>query len=136
MKQFIKKTTLLTMYSLISFNNVFTFANGQIESNSTSKRDNLAKEVKFNKNESILEDKFNNDFENFQSFENSRKPRNQFFNLFGIGGFSDQRLKDSSFKLWKTFKKEMSNQIGNERLNGSDINNTFNDSLKTIENYK
>ena len=132
MKQFIKKTILLTIYPLISFSNVITFANGQIEYNSKSKRDNLTKEVKFNKNVSNLEDKFNNDFENFQSFENSRKPRNQFFNLFGIGGFSDQRLKDSSFKLWDTFEKELSNQIGNLRLSGSDINNTFNGSLKTL----
>ena len=30
--------------------------------------------------------------------------------------------------------KEMSNQIGNKKLNGSDINNTYNGSLKTLGN--
>ena len=81
-----------------------------------------------------LEDKIDKNFENFQSFEDSVKPENQFLNLFGINGFADQRLKNSSFKLWDTFEKEMSNQIGNKKLNGSDINNTYNGSLKTLGN--
>ena len=81
-----------------------------------------------------LEDKIDKDFESFQSFEDSVKPENQFLNLFGINGFADQRLKNSSFKLWDTFEKEMSNQIGNEKLRGADINNTYNGSLKTLGN--
>ena len=81
-----------------------------------------------------LQEKIDKNFENFQSFENSVKPSNQFLNLFGVGGFADQRLKNSSFQLWDTFEKEMSNQIGNKKLNGSDINNTYNGSLKTLGN--
>ena len=81
-----------------------------------------------------LEDKIDNNFNNYQSFEDSIKPSNQFLNLFGVGGFSDQRLKDSSFKLWDTFEKEMSNQIGNQKLSGPDIQNTYNGSLKSIGN--
>ena len=81
-----------------------------------------------------LEDKIHKNFEDYQSFEDSIKPSNQFLNLFGVGGFADQRLKKSSFQLWNTFEKEMSNQIGNEKLSGSDINNTYNGSLKTLGN--
>ncbi len=81
-----------------------------------------------------LEDKIEKSFEEFQSFEDSVKPSNQFLNLFGVGGYADQRLKNSSFKLWDTFKEELSNQIGNEKLSGPDINNTYNGSLKTLGN--
>ena len=81
-----------------------------------------------------IKDKMDKNFEDFQSFEDSVKPSNQFLNLFGVGGFADQRLKKSSFQLWDTFEKEMSNQIGNKKLNGSDINNTYNGSLKTLGN--
>ena len=41
--------------------------------------------------------------------------------------YDDEKFKD-------TFEKEMSNQIGNKKLNGSDINNTYNGSLKTLGN--
>ena len=86
------------------------------------------------RNSEVVYDKFDKDFENYQSFEDSVKPSNQFFSLFGLGGFPDQRLKNSSFNLWGTFEKEMSNQIGKKKLNGSDIHNTYNGSLKTLGN--
>ena len=73
-------------------------------------------------------------FEDFQSFEDSVKPSNQFLNLFGVGGFADQRLKNSAFKLWDIFEEEMSNQVGNKKINGTDINNTYDGSLKTLGN--
>ena len=56
-------------------------------------------------------------------------PVNQLKNLFGN---NDRKLKKSVFKLWETYEKEMSNQVGIERLNGPDINNTFNDSFKSL----
>ena len=68
-------------------------------------------------------------FDNFPSFEESIGPSNQFKTLFRN---NDRELKKSVFKLWKAYEKEMSKQIGNERLNGSDINNTFNDSLNSL----
>ena len=127
------KGVLIILFPMTFLINQNTFAENQSEHKSKFKKDTITKEVNFNKeNIPTLENKFNNDFANYQSFEDSTKPNNQFLNLFGIGGFADQRLKESSFKLWDTFEKELSNQIGTLRLSGSDINNTFNGSLKTL----
>ena len=127
------KGVLIILFPMTFLINQNTFAENQSEHKSKFKKDAITKEVNFNEeNISTLENKFNNDFVNYQSFEDSTKPSNQFLNLFGIGGFADQRLKDSSFKIWDTFEKELSNQIGTLRLSGSDINNTFNGSLKTL----
>ena len=127
------KGVLIILFPMTFLINQNTFAENQSEHKSKFKKDAITKEVNFNEeNIPTLENKFNNDFVNYQSFEDSTKPSNQFLNLFGIGGFADQRLKDSSFKLWDTFEKELSNQIGTLRLSGSDINNTFNGSLKTL----
>ena len=127
------KGVLIILFPIIFLIHNNTFAESQSEHKNKFKKDSITKEVNLNKeNRPTLEDEFNNDFANFQSFEDSTKPSNQFLNLFGIGGFADQRLKDSSFKLWDTFEKELSNQIGTLRLSGSDINNTFNGSLKTL----
>ena len=127
------KSALIILCPMIFLSHHNIFAESQSEHKSKFKKDVNTKEVKLNKeNMPTLENKFNNDFANYQSFEKSTKPNNQFLNLFGIGGFADQRLKDSSFKLWDTFEKELSNQIGTLRLSGSDINNTFNGSLKTL----
>ena len=68
-------------------------------------------------------------FDNYPSFEESIKPDKQLQNLL-IN--TDRELKKSVFRLWETYEKEMSKQIGSERLNGSDINNTFNDSLNSL----
>ena len=76
--------------------------------------------------------KFDNNFNDYRSFEEVINPENQFKDLFGIGGFQETRLKRSAFKLWDLYEKESSKQIGNKRLNGSDINNTFNQSLKGL----
>ena len=127
------KGVLIILFPMTFLINQNTFAENQSEYKSKFKKDAITKEVNLNEeNIPTLENKFNNDFANYQSFEDSTKPSNQFLNLFGIGGFADQRLKDSSFKLWDTFEKELSNQIGTLRLSGSDINNTFNGSLKTL----
>ena len=93
------------------------------------KGENLEKKEKVN-----LEIEFEKSFQNYQGFEDSLKSRNQFLNLFGVNGFADKGLKQSSFDLWEAFEKEMSNQIGSKKLNGSDINNTYNGSLKTLGN--
>ena len=75
---------------------------------------------------------FDKSFNDYRSFEEVIKPQNQFIDLFGIDGFQEHRLKRSAFKLWDLYKKESYNQIGNKRLDGSDINNTFNQSLKDL----
>ena len=79
-----------------------------------------------------LETKFTNSFNKYRSYEDVIKPQNQIFDLIGIGGFPDQRLKKSVFLFWETFEKESAKQTGSYRLNGSDINNTFNQSLKEL----
>tara|TARA_A100001035_G_scaffold160178_1_gene126655 strand:- start:53 stop:463 length:411 start_codon:yes stop_codon:yes gene_type:complete len=134
-KILIKNIFLITL-PIITFGSDFAFAhkkfNTKNEANIEVKNQDNKQPIK---QETIsLEDKIDKNFENFQSFEDSVKPENQFLNLFGINGFADQRLKNSSFKLWDTFEKEMSNQIGNKKLRGTDINNTYNGSLNTLGN--
>ena len=68
-------------------------------------------------------------FDNYPSFEESMSPASQFENLFKN---NDRELKKSVFRLWEKYEKEMSKQIGTERLNGPDINNTINDSLNSL----
>ena len=89
-------------------------------------------EVYSSDNNLNLDEKFNISLEEYRSFEEDIKPNNQLSDLLGIGGFPEQRLRKSVFQLWKTFEKESSKQIGNFRLNGQDINNTFNESLKDL----
>tara|TARA_B000000565_G_scaffold137472_1_gene103793 strand:+ start:316 stop:714 length:399 start_codon:yes stop_codon:yes gene_type:complete len=130
-KNLIKNIFLITL-PIITFGSDFAFAHKKFN---TKNEANIEVKNQDIKQETIsLEDKIDKNFENFQSFEDSVKPENQFLNLFGINGFADQRLKNSSFKLWDTFEKEMSNQIGSEKLRGTDINNTYNGSLKTLGN--
>ena len=76
--------------------------------------------------------KFDKSFNDFRSFEEVIIPQNQFKDLFGIGGFQEHRLKRSAFKLWDLYEKESFKQIGNKKLDGPDINNTFNQSLKDL----
>ena len=93
---------------------------------------NIKTSKNINSNDIDLITKFDQSFNNFSSFEEVIKPQNQFKSLFGIGGFQERRLKQSAFKLWDLYENESSKQIGNQRLNGSDINNTFNESLKDL----
>ena len=130
------KNTLILAFSIIAFGHDFSYAHRKFDIKNKPNNEIKSKDSTepLKKTSISLQEKIDKNFENFQSFENSVKPSNQFFNLFGVGGFADQRLKKSSFQLWDTFEKEMSNQIGNKKLNGSDINNTYNGSLKTLEN--
>ena len=78
--------------------------------------------------ENNVDDNLMRNFDNYPSFEESIKPDKQLQNLLTN---TDRELKKSVFRLWETYEKEMSKQIGSERLNGSDINNTFNESLNS-----
>ena len=134
-KSLIKNILILTL-PIMTFGSDFAYSHKKFD---TKNKANIEFQTQDNveplKKTSIsLEDKLEKNFEGYQSFEDSVKPSNQFLNLFGVGGYSDQRLKNSSFKLWDTFEEEMSNQIGNKRLSGPDINNTYNGSLKTLGN--
>ena len=130
------KNTLILAFPIIAFSQDFSYAHRKFDIKNKSNIEIKGKDSTepLKKTSISLQEKIDKNFENFQSFENSVKPSNQFFNLFGVGGFADQRLKKSSFQLWDIFEKEMSNQIGNKKLNGSDINNTYNGSLKTLGN--
>ena len=138
------KILLIIILPVIYFGHSSSYAHKKFEIKSNEKVDNEIVSNKKNKsinkiesdkkNKVSLQNKFDNDFKNYQNFEKSVKPMNQFKSLFGVGGFSDQRLKESSFDLWATYEEEMSKQIGIKKLNGPDINNTFNESLNTLEN--
>ena len=131
------KNTLILAFPIIAFGHNFSYAHRKFDIKNKPNIEEIKSKDStelLKKTNISLQEKFDKNFENFQSFENSVKPSNQFLNLFGVGGFADQRLKDSSFQLWDTFEEEMSNQIGNKKLNGSDINNTYNGSLKTLGN--
>ena len=128
------KNSLILVFSIFWIGYNHTLAHSQFEIKNEEEIDFKNKiETKSRKDNNLsLQEKFEKDFENFQSFEESVKPSNQFLNLFGIGGFADQRLKNSSFNLWDTFEKEMLNQIGKKKISGPDIDNTYNGSLKTL----
>ena len=134
-KTLIKNIILITL-PIITLSSDFAHAHKKfdIDNKKNNEVNNQDNTQSLKKTKISLDEKIDKNFENFQSFEESTKPSNQFSNLFGIGGFADQRLKESSFKLWDTFEKEMSNQIGNKKLRGTDINNTYNGSLKTLGN--
>jgi len=123
------KNFLILFLPLICLSQNSAFAN-ELEKNNKI----LIKDEPLQANPNNIENKFEDAFSDYQSFEDSIKPGHQFLNLLGLGGFSERRLKKSSFNLWDTYKKEMSNQTGNKRLSGTDINNTFNESIKTLGN--
>ena len=132
-KSLIKNILILT-FPIFTFCSEVAYAHRKFDiKNKTIIEINKTENLEASKKTNIsLEEKIEKNFEDYQSFEDSIKPSNQFLNLFGVGGFADQRLKMSSFQLWDTFENEMSNQIGNKKLNGSDIDNTYNGSLKTL----
>ena len=133
-KIFIKNILILT-FPIITFGSDFAFAHRKFdiknkENIETQKiEDNSTDNEIVVSSENNVEDNLMRNFDNYPSFEESIKPDKQLENLL-IN--TDRELKKSVFRLWETYEKEMSKQIGSERLNGSDINNTFNDSLNSL----
>tara|TARA_Y100000991_G_C21922684_1_gene327238 strand:+ start:556 stop:882 length:327 start_codon:yes stop_codon:yes gene_type:complete len=89
-------------------------------------------EVYSSNNSLNLDQNFIDSFDEYRIYKEDIKPKNQLSDIFGIDGFPEQRLRKGVFQLWETYEKESSKQIGNYRLNGQDINNTFNQSLKDL----
>ena len=121
----------------IGYDSVFAHKKFDIKNKSKIESDKLEKNSKTNSfdNDTVVSfennigDNLMKNFDNYPSFEESIKPDNQLQNLLTN---TDRELKKSVFRLWETYEKEMSKQIGGERLNGSDIDNTFNDSLNSL----
>ena len=121
----------------VGYDSVFAHKKFDIKNKSNIESDKLEKNSKTNSfdNDTVVSfennigDNLMKNFDNYPSFEESIKPDKQLENLFKN---TDRELKKSVFRLWETYEKEMSKQIGSERLNGSDINNTFNDSLNSL----
>ena len=137
MYKFLIKNIFIFILPFITFGTDYAYSHKKFDTNNKTKikinnEANIKTSKNINSNKIDLITKFDKSFENFSSFEEVIKPQNQFENLFGVGGFQERRLKQSAFKLWDLYEKESSKQIGNQRLNGSDINNTFNESLKDL----
>ena len=129
------KNIFILVFPIITFGSNFAFAHRKFdiknkENIETEKIENnsVNNEIVVSSSNNI-DDNLMRNFDNYPSFEESIKPDKQLENLL-IN--TDRELKKSVFRLWETYEKEMSKQIGNERLNGSDINNTFNESLNSI----
>ena len=120
---------------LISTLSVFNIPEVFPKENNCGEINNKKNQIYYNdsscKKESLAT-KFINNFNQYRDYEEVIKPENQVSDLFGIDGFPEQRLKRSAFLLWETYKKESAKQIGDYRLNGIDINNTFNQSLNDL----
>ena len=129
------RNILTLTFLIITFGSDFAFAHRKFD---IKNKENIEKE-KIENNSSNneiaassknnVEDNLMRNFDNYPSFEESIKPDKQLQNLLTN---TDRELKKSVFRLWETYEKEMSKQIGSERLNGSDIDNTFNDSLNSL----
>ena len=136
MYKFLVKYIFIFILPIITFGTDYAYSHKKFDTNNTKIQINNEANIKtsknINSNDIDLITKFDQSFNNFSSFEEVIKPQNQFKSLFGIGGFQERRLKQSAFKLWDLYENESSKQIGNQRLNGSDINNTFNESLKDL----
>ena len=137
MYKFLVKYIFIFILPIITFGTDYAYSHKKFDKNNKTKIEinnqaNIKTSKNINSNNIDLITKFDESFNNFSSFEEVIKPQNQFKNLFGIGGFQERRLKQSAFKLWELYENESSKQIGNKRLNGSDINNTFNESLKDL----
>ena len=129
------KNIFILVFPIITFGSNFAFAHRKFdiknkENIETEKIENnsVNNEIVVSSSNNV-DDNLMRNFDNYPSFEESIKPDKQLENLL-IN--TDRELKKSVFRLWETYEKEMSKQIGNERLNGSDINNTFNDSLNSL----
>ena len=135
MYKFLVKNIFIFILPLITFGTDSAYSHKKFDTNNKTKINNEANiktSKNINSNNIDLITKFDESFNNFSSFEEVIKPKNQFKSLFGLGGFQERRLKQSAFKLWDLYENESSKQVGNQRLNGSDINNTFNESLKDL----
>ena len=124
---------IINLYSDIAFAQVkFDIKNKEsieaekIENNSKS---NYAGNELVTSSENNIDENLMRSLNKYPTYEESIGPINQFLNLFRN---NDMQLKKSVFSLWETYEKEMSNQIGRDRLNGKDINNTFNESLNSL----
>jgi len=137
-KSFIKNISIVILL-IINYGSDSVLAEGKfdIKNKSIIEVEKLENDTKINSadNKTVVSSKNNVDenlmrsFDNYPSYEESIGPINQFINLFRN---NDRELKKSVFSLWETYENEMSKQIGRERLNGTDINNTFNDSLNSL----
>ena len=133
-KIFIKNILIFT-FPIITLGSDFAFAHRKfdIKNNKNIETEKIENNSSDNEivvsSENNVDDNLMRNFDNYPSFEESIKPDKQLQNLLTN---TDRELKKSVFRLWETYEKEMSKQIGSERLNGPDINNTFNDSLNSL----
>ena len=133
-KIFIRNILILT-FPIITHGSDFAFAHRKFDIKNKKNIETEKIENNSSDNEIVVSSENNVDdnlmrnFDNYPSFEESIKPDKQLQNLLTN---TDRELKKSVFRLWETYEKEMSKQIGSERLNGSDIDNTFNDSLNSL----
>ena len=129
------KNIFILVFPIITFGSNFAFAHRKFDIKNKENIETEKIENNSSNNEiavsskNNVEDNLMRNFDNYPSFEESIKPDKQLQNLLTN---TDRELKKSVFRLWETYEKEMSKQIGSERLNGSDINNTFNDSLNSL----
>tara|TARA_E500000331_G_C17215648_1_gene695765 strand:+ start:988 stop:1383 length:396 start_codon:yes stop_codon:yes gene_type:complete len=126
------KLILFSSLSIINIGEVISSEQNCVEGNNENHDNYQIYTHNSNCNKKSLEMQFFNSFSDYRSYEEVIKPENQFVDFLGLGGFPEQRLKRSGFKLWETYKKESSKQIGKYRLNGSDIDNTYNQTLKEL----
>ena len=133
-KNFIRNILIL-IFPIIPYGSDLAFAHRKFDIKNIENIDKEKIENNSTDNEIVVSSENNVDdnlmrnFDNYPSFEESIKPDQQLQNLLTN---TDRELKKSVFRLWETYEKEMSKQIGSERLNGSDIDNTFNDSLNSL----
>ena len=129
------RNILILTFLIITHGSDFAFAHRKFDIKNEENIETEKIENNFSDNEIVVSSENNVDdnlmrnFDNYPSFEESIKPDKQLQNLLTN---TDRELKKSVFRLWETYEKEMSKQIGSERLNGSDIDNTFNDSLNSL----
>ena len=128
------KNIFILVFPIITFGSNFAFAHRKFDIKNKENIENEKIENNSVNNEIVvsssnnIDDNLMRNFDNYPSFEESIKPDQQLQNLLTN---TDRELKKSVFRLWETYEKEMSKQIGGERLNGSDIDNTFNASLNS-----
>ena len=129
------RNILILTFLIITHGSDFAFAHRKFDIKNKKNIETEKIEINSSDNEIVVSSENNVDdnlmrnFDNYPSFEESIKPDKQLKNLLTN---TDRELKKSVFRLWETYEKEMSKQIGSERLNGSDIDNTFNDSLNSL----
>ncbi len=135
MHRILIRNSFLLSLSIINFGSDFAYSHKKFDTKVkadkieyNSKNISADNEISTSSQNDVYKNLLRN-FDNFPSFEESMSPASQFENLFRK---NDRELKKSVFRLWETYEKEMSKQIGTERLNGPDINNTINDSLNSL----